>query len=148
MSFGNTLRVKPLLEAEQIRRFYESWKEEPVHREWPHIWRKDIRLESPDGVFISLNRLKNRLNFKVIKRLCIQLLPVHIYQSALNFTFPERVSSKKKSLKAYPLLSSEYIVDIDAYLGHKPHSHRTRNDERARAFKIELCALYCSFRLV
>ena len=63
-----------------------------------------------------MNRLKSRLNFRVLKRLLIEVLPIHVYQSALNFTFSERVSTKSSSNKAYPLPSSEFIVDARAYI--------------------------------
>jgi hypothetical protein len=129
MSYGNILIVRLLLEAEQIKRFYESWEMKPVHRDWPHIFRKEVRIETSDGGFVSLNRLRSRLNFRVLKELCIRLLPVHVYQSVLNFASAERVSSKKKSNIAYPYRSSEYVVDIDSYLAYEPHSHRTRNNE-------------------
>jgi DNA primase catalytic subunit len=39
------------------------------------------------------------------------------------------VSTKKKSAKAYSIGSGEFVVDVDAYLNHKPHGHRTRNNE-------------------
>ena len=118
-----------MLEASEIKRFYKNWREEPVHREWAHLFRKEFRAELPSGSFVSLNRLKSRLNFRVLKELCIQLLPVHIYMSALNFTKPWIVSNKTKSYKAYPYRTSEYVVDIFSYLAYRPHSHRTRNNE-------------------
>ena len=129
MSYGNTRTVRLLLEAEQIKRFYEGWEEKPVHREWSFIFRKEFRAELPSGGFVSLNRLKSRLNFRVLKELCIRLLPVHIYQTVLNWARPWMVGNKSKSSKAYPFRTSEYVVDIDSYLAYQPHSHRTRNNE-------------------
>jgi hypothetical protein len=93
------------------------------------LWRKEIRIELPRGAFISLNRLRSRLNFRVLKELCIRLLPVHVYQSALNWARPWVVRSKSKSYKAYPFRTGEYVVDIDSYLAYQPHSHWTRNNE-------------------
>ena len=118
-----------MLGSEEIKRFYMNWEESPVHREWPHIWRKEFRAESPSGGFVSLNRLHSRLNFNVLKKLCIRFLALHVYQSVLNWARPEMVSSKKKSNIAYPYRSSEYVVDVDSYLAYEPHSHRTRNNE-------------------
>lgn len=117
------------METEQLKRFYEGWEEKPVHQEWPHFWRKEVRIETPSGDTIVLNRLRNRLNFRVLKRLCIELLPVHVYQSALNWAKPWAVQSKNKSYRAYPFRTGEYVVDIDSYLAYQPHSHRTRNNE-------------------
>ena len=61
--------------------------EKPVHREWPHMWRKEFRIETSDGGFIVLNRLKSRLNFRILRELCLEFAPVHLYQSVLNYTF-------------------------------------------------------------
>jgi hypothetical protein len=73
--------------------------------------------------------LKKRLNFRILRELCLEFAPVHLYQSVLNYTFPERVSHKTKSYKAYPFRTSEFVVDIDSYLAYAPHGHRTRNNE-------------------
>jgi DNA primase catalytic subunit len=121
--------VWKLLEAEEIKRFYENWEMRSVHREWPHFFRKEFRIKTLKGNTLQLNRLRSRLNFRVLKELCIRFLPVHIYQSVLNYASAERVSSEKKSSKAYPYRSSEYVVDVDSYLAYEPHSHRTRNNE-------------------
>ena len=117
------------MEAEQIRRFYMNWRELPVHCGWPFLWKKEVRLETQGGEFLCVNRLRSRLNFRVLKELCIKLLPVHVYMSALNFARPWMVSSKTKTYKAYPFRTGEFVVDIDSYLAYKPHSHRTRNNE-------------------
>ena len=79
--FGKSLPVMYLLTTEEIRRFYMNWREEPVHRTWPFLWKKEIRLETPGGEFLSVNRLRSRLNFRVLKELCIKILPVHVYMS-------------------------------------------------------------------
>ena len=129
MNYGNTLTVNRLFETDEIKRFYENWREKPVHREWLHLWRKEFRAQLPSGGFVSLNRLRNRLNFRVLKRLCIERLPVHIYQSALNWVSPNRVGFNHMSHGAYPYSRSEYVMDIDAYLNYQPHSHCTRKNE-------------------
>jgi hypothetical protein len=65
----------------------------PVHRDWPYIPRKEIRVETLQGSSLPLNRLKSRLNWKVLKELCIRLLSVHVYQSVLNYSNPWMVAS-------------------------------------------------------
>lgn len=57
------------------------------------------------------------------------LLLLVFFLAARARALPRRVSKKKKASKAYPIGSGEYVVDIDSYLNHKPHSHRTRNNE-------------------
>ena len=116
--------MKPLLDSEQLKRFYENWEESAVQRKWPHLWRKEIRVETKSGEFVSLNRLKSRLNFRSLKRLCTRIPPVHVYMSVLNWLIPERVGTKKESRRAYPV-GGEYVLDIDSYLRYTPHSHRT-----------------------
>jgi hypothetical protein len=37
---------------------------------------------------------------------------------------PERVGSKKESIRAYPV-GGEYVLDLDSYLCYTPHGHRT-----------------------
>ena len=127
MRCGKTLNWLEMLTTEEIKRFYLNWVEKPIHREWHHSWRKEFRAELPSGGFVSLNRLRSRLNFKVLRNLCIKLLPVHIYQSVLNYGSAERVSSKMKSNKAYPYRSSEFVVDVDSYLAYEPHCARVVN---------------------
>jgi hypothetical protein len=74
-----------LLEAEEIKRFYESWEMGPVPREWPHLFRKEFRIETLQEGFVSVNRLRSRLNWRVLKELCIRLLPVCVeFLSALD----------------------------------------------------------------
>ena len=90
MRYGKTLNVMWLLSTSEIQRFYGGWVEGPVHREWSHLWRKEYRIETSDGVFIVLNRLKRRLNFRGLRELGIEFAPVHLYQSVLNFSFPAR----------------------------------------------------------
>jgi len=116
--------VKPLLDANAIKRFYENWEEPPVHREWTHIGRKEVRAETLQGRFLSLNRLKSRINFRSLKRLCTRIPPIHVYMSVMNWLMPERVGTKKASRIAYPV-GGEYVLDIDSYLRYAPHGHRT-----------------------
>ena len=75
--------------------------EGPVHREWSHLWRKEYRIETSDGVFIVLNRLKSRLNFRGLRELGIEFAPVHLYQSVLNFSFPARAHSLSNQSRVY-----------------------------------------------
>jgi hypothetical protein len=70
-----------LLSTSEIQRFYGGWVEGPIHREWPHLWRKEFRIETSDGEFIVLNRLKSRLNFRVLRELCLEFAPVHLYRA-------------------------------------------------------------------
>ena len=124
MSCGNALTVKPLLDAEQISSFYENWEESAVQRNWPHLQRKEIRVETKSGEFVSLNRLKSRLNFRSLKQLCTRIPPVHVYMSVLNWLKPERVGTKAESRRAYPV-GGEYVLDLDHYLRYVSHGHRT-----------------------
>jgi hypothetical protein len=87
-----------LLSVEEIKLFYRNWEGKQVHRDWPWIWRKEYRIETVDGRFICLNRVKNRLNFRVLKELCVDYAHAHVYMSALNWVRAERVGLKKDSL--------------------------------------------------
>jgi DNA primase catalytic subunit len=52
--------------------------------------------------------------------------------SALNWVHAERVGLKKDSLRAYPLRSSELVIDVDAYMNYNRHKHRQRNNESCK----------------
>jgi DNA primase catalytic subunit len=109
-----------MLEPQRIRYFYINSK-----LEVPKIWRlsrKHIRIQVPDGRFIKLNRFRNRLNEREIRSFCIKFSPIHVYFSALNWLFPERVGKKYKARYACPL-NGEYVVDVDSYVVKKPHRH-------------------------
>ena len=115
MNSGNILTVKPLLDVEQLKRFYMNWEEPPVHREWTHLRRKEIRAETLQGRFFSLNRLKSRVNFRSLKRLCTRIPPLHVYMSVMNWLMPKRVGSKAESRRGYPV-GGEYVLALDSYL--------------------------------
>jgi DNA primase catalytic subunit len=103
MNSGNTLTVKPFLEAEAIRRFYQEWNEPKLYRGWDGLWRKQIKIESYDKRFIALNKKTSRLNHRKLKNYAIRLTPIHIYASVMEYLRPEKVLSKDRTLKAYPV---------------------------------------------
>ena len=107
----------------QIRRFYlQGFQKEEYLRDWPHLWRKHYRLRFDDRRFLKLNNLRPRLNFRSLIRYCIHFAPRHVYMSVLDYLMPERVGSKDKLNRAYPV-GGEFVVDVDAYLFWRPHSH-------------------------
>ena len=71
---------------------------------------------------MSLNRLRPRYGFRSLKKALIHYAPANIYMSALNWLMPERVGKKAKGNHAYPV-GGEYVVDIDANMFWRPHSH-------------------------
>ena len=80
-----------------------------------------------DGSFISLNKMRSRLGFSSLRKLCIDLAPRNVYMSVLNWQMPERVAEKRASAYAYPI-SGEYVVDIDSYLNYRRHTHRNTEE--------------------
>ena len=112
-----------MLGKELIRNFYRNgFKEDPIHRIWPRLWNKHFRFETRAGYFIKANRFQDRLNFKTLRRLCRNYAPPHLYMSVLNWLMPERVGEKRKAKHAYPI-GGEYVVDVDANLHWRPHTH-------------------------
>lgn len=113
-----------MLTSDQIRRYYyQGFKEEPIHKQWKHLWNKHIKIRAQDGNFYKLNKLRPRLTFKALKRLCIHYVPRSVYMSALNYLMPERVGRKKYLKHAYPFGGS-YCIDIDSHVLRKRHNHR------------------------
>lgn len=111
------------VDLEKIRRFYLSgFQEELIHRAWPRLYSKQFKIRTHDNTFISLNRFRDRYSFRALKKACIHFTPVNLYMSVLNWLMPERVGTKSKANKAYPI-GGEYVIDIDLYLHWQPHSH-------------------------
>jgi len=126
---SNKLRIdyKPtfghcsMLDPNMIRRFYlQGYRD--ISNIWEKIGQKQIKLDLGERNFRKLNNIRNRLNFKSLKKYCVHFAPAHVYMSALNWLMPERVGSKQKAKHAYPV-GGEYVVDIDSYLFWRPHSH-------------------------
>lgn len=57
-----------------------------------------------------------------LKKYLVAYAPMHVYFSALNWLFPERVGKKYKANKAVPL-NGEYVVDVDSCVLHRWHNH-------------------------
>ena len=127
MSFGNTLNVKSLLESNQIARFYQNWEEPTHYLKWGGLWRKQFKVVTRDGYWIKLNTIRPRLGFRNLKRLLVDLAPVHVYCSVLDFLQPERVRSKKHTQNVNPV-GGMFVVDIDHYMNYQRHQHRTEQE--------------------
>jgi hypothetical protein len=113
-----------VLTSNQIRQYYyQGFKEEPVHRQWRWLWNKHFKIRAQDGNFYKLNKLRPRLNFQVLKRLCIHYTPRSVYMSVLNYLMPERVGRKKYLKWAYPF-SGSYCIDIDSHVLRRKHNHK------------------------
>ena len=110
------------METEKVLRFYENWEDPKIN--WPHMGMKQIKLDTGNGTFISLNKFRNRVGFRQLKEYGVQFRPRHIYMSVLNWLMPERVGPKRKCSQAYPV-GGEYVLDLDHYLSYFPHGHRT-----------------------
>ena len=117
MNSGNTLTVKPFLEADAIQRYYQEWNEPELYHDWDGLWRKQIKIESIDNRFIALNKMTSRLNFRKLKSYAIRFTPIHIYASVMEYLRPEKVLSKDRTLKAYPV-GGEFCIDVDAYMNY------------------------------
>ena len=101
------------MDPDQIRRFYlNGFQESTVHREWSRLWSKHFRARLPERRFIKLNNYKPKLNFRSLKKLCVDIAPQHVYMSVLNWLMPDRVGPRCKAEKAYPI-GGEYVADID-----------------------------------
>jgi len=83
---------------------------------------KDFRIVTPSGRFLKLNKIRNRLNVRELRNLCIRYAPIHVYFSVLDWLFPERVGKKYKANYAVPL-GGEYVFDVDSNNVWVPHSH-------------------------
>ena len=112
-----------MLSRAQIQRFYLQWAPSEAHRSWPGLWCKQFKVRTCGDVFVSLNKIRPRLGFGSLRRLCLELAPANVYMSALSWLMPERVADKRASTGAYPV-GGEYVVDVDSYLDHRPHAHR------------------------
>jgi len=47
------------------------------------------------------------------------------YASVMEYLRPEKVLSKDRTLKAYPV-EGEFCIDVDAYINYHKHRHRAR----------------------
>jgi len=71
---------------------------------------------------LKLNKIRNRLNVRELRDLCVRYAPIHVYFSVLDWLFPERVGKKYKANYAVPL-GGEYVFDVDSNNVWVPHSH-------------------------
>jgi DNA primase catalytic subunit len=116
------------LSADRIKKYYQDgFKEKRIHREWPQLWNKQFKIETPSNRFLKLNRIKDRLRFNSLKELCVEYTPLHLYMSSLNWLMPERVNTKEMSRYTYPI-GGEYVIDIDRDMNYKPHRHHNTED--------------------
>ena len=54
----------------------------------------------------------------------MEFKPTHVYMSVLDYLQPEKVLSKDRTLKAYPVGGS-FVLDIDSYMNYQKHRHFT-----------------------
>ena len=58
-----------MLDRNRIRRFYiNGFEETAAVSNWPRMWNKQFRIRTVDEAFIKLNRFRDRLSFKALKR--------------------------------------------------------------------------------
>ena len=81
-------------------------------RSWMEPRRKHYRIEIENGRFLKLNKFRNRIRPEKLRRLLVKYAPVHAYMSVLSWLFPERVASRQKANRAYPL-NGTFLLDID-----------------------------------
>ena len=112
-----------VVDSWKIRRFYLSgFQEEFIHHAWPRLWSKQFKIRTFEGAFIKLNTFRDRFNFKALRRFRVYYAPLNLYMSVLNWLMPERVGSKRKANRAYPV-GGEYVVDVDLHLLWRPHQY-------------------------
>lgn len=122
--------------SEKIRRFYlGGFEGKMIHRAWPHLWSKQFKIRTHNDSFIKLNRFRDRLNFKSLKRFCVHFVPQNLYMSALNWLMPERVGEKGKANCAYPV-GGEYVVDFDVPQFWRPYGCFDSNGLSLHGYQI------------
>jgi len=110
-----------MLSASEIRTYYRNVNLQ-VSSDW-NLGRKHFRIETLNHRFVKLNRFENRINLRELGKYCVKYAPRHVYMSALNWLFPERVGKKHKANRAAPI-GGEYVVDVDSYTLCKWHDHK------------------------
>jgi len=113
-----------MLTPDQTRAFYNSWEEPDLYASWSGLWRKQFKVVTGEGIFIALNKKTPRLNHRKIQKYAVKIAPIHVYASVMEYLRPEKVLSKDRTLKAYPV-RGEFVIDIDAYMNFKRHRHKT-----------------------
>ena len=71
-----------MLTPDQTRAFYNSWEEPDLYVSWSGLWRKQIKIVTNEGIFISLNNKTPRLNHHKLKKYAVKIAPIHIYARA------------------------------------------------------------------
>ena len=82
-----------VLSAEAIQRYYQNW--DPPEHILQGLSRKHIKIVSPKGIYISLNKLRSRINQKKFQEYCVEFKPVHTYMSIMDYLRPEKVLSAR-----------------------------------------------------
>jgi hypothetical protein len=114
-----------MLKPYQIRQFYlRGFK--PHLNDWPRIWNKQFKAKALEGHFIKLNGNRRRLNFRSLLSYSVELAPVHLYMSVLNWLMPERVGKKSSANGAYPI-GGEYVIDVDFIQMWRPFGNHASN---------------------
>jgi len=113
-----------MLTPDQTRAFYNSWEEPDLYASWSGLWRKHIKIVTNEGIFIALNKKTPRLNHRKLRKYAVKIAHIHIYAGVMEYLRPEKVLSKDRTLKAYPV-RGEFVIDVDAYMNYQKHRHRT-----------------------
>ena len=110
-----------MISVGEIRAFYGSGHVFQVPSPW-NLSRKHFRIETLNRRFVKLNRFENRVNANELRKFCVRYAPCHVYMSALDWLFPERVGKKRKANRAVPV-GGEYVIDVDSYTLLRRHNH-------------------------
>jgi hypothetical protein len=105
--------------ATELRHYYRNV--EIQEGPW-RFSRKHFRLENLNGKWVKLNHFENRINGRELSKHLVKYVPSHVYMSATDWLFPERVGPKHKARFAVPI-GGEFVVDVDSYLKSRPHRH-------------------------
>jgi hypothetical protein len=132
-----------MLLRDEVKLFYKYGFKVPPF--W-NLSRKHFRIETHLNHWVKLNKLENRLNQKELRKWLVKFTPLHVYMSALDWLFPERVGKKYKADYARPI-RGDYIIDIDYDSSRTWHRHRFYGPievceeclERAKQLTIETC---------
>ena len=134
-----------LMSVEEIRGYYRNVSFRGLS-DW-NLRRKHFRLETLNGKFVKLNRFENRISLEELRKYCVKYAPRHVFMSALNWLFPERVGRKCKANYAVPV-NGEYVVDVDSYVLCRKHNHGPCSStlgvcygclETSRGIAVKLC---------
>jgi len=80
------------MKFEKIKRFHKNLKKS--NYQWKNLSIKQMKIDTREEVFISLNRLRRRIIFKSLRDYCVEFLPAHVWNRVLNLLILDRVSAK------------------------------------------------------